>query len=449
MAKDTPELDQDPDSLQEVPSDKTLDNQAPDYVKTPEDELLKSASEDISKDEVPEASQTPKPKRGRKFLIFFIVLLLLGVAGGAYWYLKIYQKPAQPNTQTEQSTDTTTTKQLTYEPQDVAYAFRSKDTLPFNVYLRPVGGGDRSEVQKLKGEAYPTATVHGQNVAFGYDGKLYVSTDGGTTFSNVFHTKAGQYITSVKLSEDGTKLAVAIFVDAGDKSKNFVETMDLTGESASDLFTAKTHNVHLLQWNDDQVVYAGGCNQCDGPTNTPYVYDTKSKKTTELLSSISKATLDNTMVASEDGSKLIYFYGDNPAEELGSTPTAPQTVAVLDISSNKSTTIATVGKAEEKAPNGTNLVRNTLVGFVAGTTTPYYSDAKKLYIYDDGAAHLHYQAAQTIRNVLFVSEENVIASYAKEGFSDFTLANYNTADKKTTTILEGDVNTILFGVTTK
>src|SRR5690606_25224081 len=146
--------------------------------------------------------------------------------------------------------------------------------------------------------------------------------------------------------------------------------------------------------------------------------------------------------------KLVYSSGKtNPNPDgLGATPLAPHTITLLDVESGESTTIGTVGKANEKANNGTALWRDTLVGFMANSTTPYYTDESKLLTVDGTEPTVLYEADKTIVTVLFVNEKSVIASSGTN--DDFVLANFTIANEESTTILEGDAQTVLFGVTT-
>ena len=59
---------------------------------------------------------------------------------------------------------------------------------------------------------------------------------------------------------------------------------------------------------------------------------------------------------------------------------------------------------------------------------------------------LFYESADVIENVDYISDKYVISRTGDP--SDFTMANYDTATKKSVTILQGDNNTTIFGITT-
>ncbi len=411
----------------------------------PDDSLLQSASNGVG-EEVgvpPPAEFKPKKKKGKKVLLFLIVLLLIGASAAAYYYL-VYKKPA-PAPATETPTETPAAN--TFTPENVAYAFREKTSEPYMTYVRPVAGGDRVETGKLSKDYYPNTDVYGQNVVILSGNKLQVSTDGGKTYTQILETEAGQEITSAAFNTDGTKLGIAI-LDT-EKSQNTVSSMELDGQDMATIFTSKDHQgIHLMGWNDQSVVFDTFIPNSDGSAPTPYHYSIESKKSTKLIKSTDGTQTIHAAV-SDDLTKLVYSAGQvaTAADDPFALPLAPHTISIVDVATGESKEVAKVGKADEKAPNGTPLQRDTLVGFAVNSTTPYYTDAGKLFTVSGDESTLLYETKKTLVDVLFASDDTIIASSGTSG--NFALTNFNTESKTTTNILEGDTETILFGVTTK
>lgn len=412
----------------------------------PDDSLLQSAAKNMSDDEVgvpPPSDFKPKSGKGKK-IFFFLFLLALIAGGAAAYYFLVYKKPA-PAPIIETPTEAPAAN--TFTPENVAYAFREKASDPYGIYLRPVGGGERVEVGELSKQYYPNTDIYGQNIVILSDNKLLMSTDGGKTYSQILETEAGQDITSVAFNTDGTKLGVAI-LDT-EKSQNTVSSMGLDGQNAVEIFTSKDHQgISLMGWDDQNVIFDTFTPNSDGNTPNPYHYSVETKKSTRIIKPVSGTQTIHADV-SDDLTKLVYVAAKATlnADDPLALPLAPHTVSIVDIASAETKTIATVGKAGEQANNGTPLQRDTLVGFMVNSTTPYYTDRGKLFTVSGEEPVLSYEADKTIVSVSFVSEKSVIASSGT--YEDFVLTNFDVATEATTTILEGDAQTVIFGVTTK
>ena len=416
---------------------------------SPDDAILKSASNEVNDEMgVPPSESNLKPKKsGKKFFkILFFLLLIAGAAAAAYWYFMIYTKPATAPAPAAPVQETPAAQ--TFEPDSVAYAFRSKDSESFTLFSRPAIGGDRIEASKLgKEDDYPASRVSGQNVVIDFDNKLQMSSDGGKTYTQILETEAGQEITDVAFSADGTKLGVAINDTEGES--NTVSSMDLDGQNAAEIFTSKDHaGIRIMGWDAKTVVYDTFVPNSDGGKFDPHAYSVETKKHTKLIDIDSGSEVISTAV-SDDLTKLVYSSGktDNDSDDPFPMPLAPHTITELVIESGNEEIVGTVGKLGEKAKNGNALPRDTQVGFLINSTTPYYTDQGKLFVADNDEATLAHESDNNIIDVKYVSEDLVIASTGE--FDNFVLSNYSRETKAAITILEGDANTVIFGVTTK
>src|SRR5690606_6978958 len=171
------------------------------------------------------------------------------------------------------------------------------------------------------------------------------------------------------------------------------------------------------------------------------------KKVSNLLSDVDSNTIQAAAV-SHDMSKLVFSQAtvDESGDGLGIAFVAPYKIQVLDISSGDISELATVGEAGEKNPNGTIKIRNVIVGFLAGTNTPFYTDDSALFVGENSSAA--YESDSKIFKVLFVSENSVILSTGEQEV-DYSLVNFDRTSKETANILAGDGNTSLIGVSTK
>lgn len=423
-----------------------------------EEELLQSAAEGVDEaDDQPSRGVKPTvpPKKSKKKpLLFLLILVLVALLGGGVWYfLQNHKSASSANATSKQNqTSTTTTPALTHTLSTVVYAFRASEKEPYSLYYRPALGGDRKEALKLSTSAVVSYyDTRGSNVVVASDDGIYSSTDQGKTYKKVIVLNTGQQVTSLKLSTDGSSMVYGL-LEAG-SGKNTVKSADLDGKNQADLFIADTAGVFIYAWNKAQqrIFYDQGCYFCDGNVPTGLLRDIKAKTVTKVLGP-DKINLATNPVISDDFSTIIYVEGvpvdPSLIDGLGLNAAAPYTVVVFNVKDGKATKLPPIGTKNEKNTNGTVKYRNFSLGFVAGTATPYYAEGMELNLVKDAKPSLLYKADQPFLDVSYVSDTNVLASTGTDT-SDFLLANYSLADKKTTKIFMGDNNTVIFGVTEK
>lgn len=403
------------------------------------------------------ASKQKKPRNKKKILLIASLLVLLIIVGLVLVLVlgkKTKTDPSANDTISGQSSGGASGQvQKSYQPNTVAYAFKVTSTDPLSAFWRPAAGGNRTEVQKLPKEYFPAnKDTTGTNVVFSDDKTVYASTDAGKSYKKVYETTGGEMITSIKLSSTGAKIAVST-VAANYTSGAKVTVMDMDGGNKTDTVSIKEFAIYVIGWNDKQTIYAEGCYGCDGGRKAYKIYDQKTKESKDLLPGVDVRTVESGMAVSEDFTKMVYVQStvdpnikdDGPP---GYHAAAPYEVLLVDLATGKSVKLATVGSKGEKNTNDTYKYRQFSVGFVAGTDTAYYAEGTTLYTAPNNKLSLLYTTEKPILSVSHVGSKSVILS---TGFdtNDFTLSNYNLADKKAVAIFQGDNNTVIFGVTTQ
>ncbi len=404
---------------------------------------------DPSPTEIPDSQNSGSDNKRKLMLVAAAVVILIGGAG-AWWALG-HKKSTTKTTTSNNSSQSANQPALVQsgQPDLVAYAFKEKDTSPYTVYWRPAAGADNKRTQALSldnGVGLSRGDVLGSKVAFNTDKAIYVSSDGGKKYDLVYTLQKDEQITSVKFSSDGGALAVATLPAVNPSTKNSVKSINLTDKQTAALFTSDKLGVFLMNWQRQKqtIIYTEGCTQCDGNTyNEVLVRDLRSNtinKKIALSPDTSKALVAGDVV-SNDGTKLIYSTGlVAPGEGLPGAG-APYTVYELDIASGKTTTIAT-------SDSKTNHI---FVGYQGASTKPYYTFDKQLYAFDasgDGKWNLFFEGGKSILGVFYVGPPMAVVSVGNDT-ADFALTFYTSVKTASNTILQGDNNTQIFGVTTK
>ena len=429
-----------------------------------EDELLKDAAKDLEEPFFEEESQKKKTHKLRKFFIILLVLLLIAGAGAGGWYL-VFKKKIFSKSGTPTATETKETKVVTPDakpvvadvsPSTVAYAFKTGSSEPYTLYYRPATGGDRVVVKKLDSNFnIMYHDVVKSSVVFGSDTMVYASTDAGKSYSVIYQTAGGGVITSLKLSSEGTRLAIGLIPNFGDNVKGKVISVDLKGKDSKDLFEADKYAIYTIGWSDvkQTFAYAEGCYACDGGRSALKLRDLKAKTAKDLVPGSNVKALGGAQAVSDDMTKLVYVESTyDPAIKVegpfGYYSAAPYKVQLLDIETAKLTPLTTIGTKNEKNANGTEKLRQFYVGFLAGTNVPYYAEGNALFTVDGSKPNLELDANAQIFGVYFVTHMAIVSASGKST-DDFSLTHYNGSDKKITSVFTGDNNTVVLGVTTK
>ncbi len=445
--------------------DSPEDKQQPISEETPklseEDSLLQSAVDGMNEAEEEQSTSPSKvtgvsvKKSRKKLWIALLVLMVLGgIAAGVTVLLTKDKKTAGNMTKSQQANAAQQEATLTYEPDLVSYSFRSNQTDPISVYYRPTAGGERKEVMKLnKDESAVLSDTRGQLSVFASDSKIYSSSDGARTYKEVYKQDTSDAIASVKISGDGKRIAFSTVpgVDGTTEDKHYgIYTIGLDGKDKKEITTSEKAALLIIHWNNgaDKIVYSEGCYYCDGPRTAYKMYDMKAKKAEDILPGKDVRTFGYGMAISDDMKQLIYIQGTYDSNQMGTD--APHLVKTVDLSTMKETLVESIGTKGEQNPNGTAKYWTFSLGFLAGTNKAYYSVDTKLYKVEGGKPKLLFTSDADIQRAHYVSDKKVIVE-TKVGTNgtDFLLSNYDVASSKSVQIFEGDVNTLVFGVTTK
>lgn len=452
-------MDQDPTNPQDKTPTSASVPEPPRVSK--EESILQAAASDIGEvDERPMAagpvvSSAPK-KSHKKLWLSIITIVVIAAAGvGAYMLLKKPAKVEAPKTAADQPAVQQVS--ASYIPNTVPYAYRAANADPYTIYYRPAAGGERKEVMKLERDEYPSLSdTVGSTVVFGSDTKLYVSQDSGKTYKVAYTAAGGEAINSVKISFEGTRIAVAVVPDFSNQSKGQVFSIDLNGKNKKSLFDDASA-LYLIGWSEKKqsIAYWQGCYACDGGRTGWKLRNLKADTARDLVKDVDPKTFYYEVTISSDMSTLMYIQTTyDPAIKEEGPPgyysAAPYKVMKADLNANNGgIDIATVGKKQEKNTNGTEKIRHFSLGFLAGTTDGYYAEGTKLNIVSTEGTAVLYQSDQDIVDVYFASEKSVIVATGNLSTSDYALSNYDITAKKSTQIFQGDANTSLFGITTK
>jgi hypothetical protein len=319
-------------------------------------------------------------KKSKKKLLIVILLVLLLAGGAAAAYFLLLKKDATaPATQ-----NATHDQPKTTGPVALSY-IQAQPNSPDTIITIDLSDESKKSSFEIKDyEAIMESDVVGNTIAFTAAPKagntqtaVFYSDDSGFSFNKVFETKQsnnqdslGEQITSIKLSSDGTTIAIGLL--SYSTRKNTVIEIDPSSKNTKDLFTSEEEGVFVNAYQKDvQLIYTTGCYNCGGENPTTiYSYNIKGKKETSLVTT--QATFDRKNIqVNSDFSSLVFAEATLVESEVGNVPSSPYTIKQFDLSGSSSKTLATVDTNDEQVPN-------FAVNFLAQSSTPYYIAGKKV-----------------------------------------------------------------------
>ncbi len=402
--------------------------------------------------------------RKKQIMLGLVIALLIVAASAAVYWFMFKEKPvsqSSSDTSSNSGQDASgTVPSKTVQPDTLSYSFAASSTAAADVFWRPAIGGDRTKVLSLAGTERPNqSVVHGQQVAYVIDiysaephpdAGVWYSSDGGRTFSKIYTLSKDEQITSIQFASEGTELAIALLPEVG--GKNIVKSIDLSTKQAKDLFTADSMGVFIQGYstNSKMLYFKGKYNSDGGIYNKLYSYDLQRKAESTLVDAqngvISSVDVSPDFkqvlyaVATQDTSQpsgdMIFGYIGAPynifRQNLGSTP-------------QESVKEYEVGKLGDKS-------QLTSVGYIPNSKyAMYYAYGNQLFTRStdyERTTTMFYDAAKPIMNVYYI--DNATTTIVASGTSDnFTVSKFDLQTKQATTLLQGDANTSIFGVTTK
>ncbi len=373
-----------------------------------------------------------KKHSSRKILIIGLVCFLLLCTAGLGWFIasQYFIKPEINKKEVQQSQKKTSVENNSVENNSLLvqtqFLFAKTDTAnnKSEIYRRPPGKDESIKVIELPGIL--TAGKYSRlanNVAFVVGSDVYASKDGGESFQKIFTGPVGEDITSIRFSKHQARLTIAVSSSYGEAAKdssfgNKVISINSDGSDEKTLFTTKDIGIYIKDWsvNAGKVLYQSGCNRCDQVPRTTNIYDLKTKVTTKLPLN-DTATLGN-LVLNDAATRVTYTTAFHDAniqiyDSLdGSYYGPPYSFYQYDIALKKNRLALRIGK-KVSSPKSTKDIPGAPVIATAGTKygrQHYYLYQNSIsLLYDDNSTHQLLNIPGTIRDVLFVSEAQVLA----------------------------------------
>jgi len=314
-------------------------------------------------------------------------------------------------------------------------------------------------------DAFPqSADIKGQKVLFTVDNQLFLSQDGGRTYSHVYgDAGSGNVIVSAKLSQDATRIALSEYMPGVDG--NSVKAMDLTGQNQTQLFTTPSSGTAIIGWNDDSVVYRLDYASCDSAPLVCGRYDTNGIVKHNLATGADDAVVpankyimySSDMKVSDDMTHLAFVGGaikkiPQSNGETGYTSKAPYAVIDYNLSTMKSSTLATIQPqpGDDKKP----VDHYVTAGFFYKSNQVYYSADKNIYAASN-TTHPLYSADSIVRRLLLADNTQLIFTQEDETNGSNTYARiYNLQTKDSRKLLDqttmvNQTSMLISSVTTK
>lgn len=389
---------------------------------------------------------------GKKLGIIVGLVLLLLIAAGAVWYFALRDKDtsSQANQDTDQSQGGQTEEQLLTEPDVIAYAHRDSTDVPYKLYTRPATTeGERTEVMVLPEGVYVSqSAAKGRQVAFATEivagstekASIYYSSNAGASYQKIYTDDSeadagnlGTQVTSMVFSTDGKALAAALLPPGGN---NQVTEISLEGSyDKKVLFTADQRGVFLEGYDQtsQQALYAKGCYNCGGVSDKLLYVRNLTSGVEEVLYESEGGSLS--VAVDKDFEKVLVSEGTvGPELELGGQSTvAPYELFMVNIATKEKTPITEV--ADETYG----------IGFMQ-SGRPYVVTANK--VMEAGGSTVPYETSSTLQGAYFVTEDSVVARVGS-ALDEFTLNYFKVGSEAPISILNGDGNTVIFGVALK
>ncbi len=424
-------------------------------------QFVKPETKQVEVEKVPDAPlpsepDTPpkKPKSKKKLLIIIGIVVAVLLTAGALWYFLIRDSGQTAETSQEQQVAEVTEREYEGLPDTVAYAYRDIDSEPYKIYTRPAVSGERAEAMTLPAGVYIShSAVHGNQVVFVTEPEaatdevltIWYSDDAGASYREIYKDEAitaedsiGTQVTSIIFSTDGSVVLAGILpADGG----NQVTELSLDGLNQQKvIFTTDDRGVALEGYDraNQKTLYFSGCYNCDGIIHkTLNLYDESSDSTVTVYDS---PVVQLNVAVKDDFSKVLISEGtsdESTADELGGGLAAPYTIKTIAVEE---------GAVAETLTQVDELV--TEVGYTYADTG-YYVTQQEIIRLNDATPSLAYETAGIIINsgAYFVGEDSVVVAVGE--FFDFALDYFKSGSEAPVNVLQGDANTIVFGVPIK
>lgn len=385
-----------------------------------------------------------KPKKSKKkvFLTLLLVLLLVGSAAATYFFFfkKDATAPSAPAAQVQEQKPTGPVSLVYSNSSDATAADYSLKLSSLTLTDNKKTDFDTEDKSQLSYSA-----IHEQEiVAVGVPSseqqktqKIFYSKDSGVTYVQIYETKESGQITGVDFSSDGSTIIFGLLPT--ESGKNTLTELNPETKATTDIFTTDAAGINIYGYTKGkQIIYRKGCFNCDGtPESKIYSYDIATKKESVIVSSSN--TIGNLAVKNDLSSLLYVDVPTKPATDgLGDITTGPSTIKSLDLATNKTTDLKSLGQA------GTDLTIQ--LGYTTNGN-PYFTDNN--IIYGASASNEISTLFTSTKIILDVHYVGLTEAYTSLGGHDaFTVEKFNVSDQKSTSLFDGKSSTTIVGITT-
>jgi hypothetical protein len=388
----------------------------------------------------------PAPKGGRRKRILAIVVtvLIVSVLFGLWAALQ----GTTPGSETNPPAGDAAGQQPSLQPKGVAYA--SGDPADTGVTLR-LGAldSDQFTTSQTLGKSIfisdwavyqnqvAVATAPGTAGAEGFT--VRYSQDAGKSFKTILsaappeRSNLGDQITSIKFSDDGTKLILAYVAETA--TQNTVKELDPATKATKDLFSVIEKGVLIQGYSPSkkEVYYYAGCFACGGNKSGRLMKRDLSTGAETIAYEDFTYTSVQTVLSRDFSHALMLLSGTTRGSG------GPYEVVEVDLKTKSLTNMLA------NYTDGTDYPK---IGYMDDGKTAYYTRGKSLYQHKDGKATALFTSPQEeFLDVYFVGSKSAIVSFGS--YESSTVSNLDLTSKGATSLFKGDKNTYVFGITSQ
>lgn len=319
------------------------------------------------------------------------------------------------------------------------------------IFRRPPGKDESVKVLELPGAIEPGKYSRlAQQVAFVAGSDIYTSKDGGLSFQKIYSAPSGGDITSIRFSKHDTRLAIAVAegYDAATNSAQFTNTvfsMNSDGTDQKKLFTSPEAGVYIRDWSlkAGVILYQSGCNRCNQVPRTTELYNLETKKTTTLPINDNAAV--GNLVLNNAATRVTYTIAQHdPKIQIydslsGSYYGPPYSFYQYDIKTKKDRIALRIGKKVVDPKSSKDIPAPPVI---ATASTQYGRQHYYLYqntislLYDDNSTKNLLTISGNLREVLFVSEAQVLAIVGTD--QSWELMSFDPKNKTSQALFKGE-----------
>lgn len=409
-------------------------------------------------DDLPEVSHDVHHKfliiGGIVFVVFILVAVIFAFMG---------QAPKQ-TTEKDSARKTTSDESGSIENNSLLvqtqFMYAQVDTTQqkTTIFRRPEGADVSQKVIEVSGVFKETQyTRLSGNVAFAIGQDVYTSSDSGISFKKIFTSRPSEEVTSLRFSKHKAKLLVAVTNAygnvAGTQYGNHLYKMDVDGANQEKVLELSDVGVFIKDWSIESgnILYQSGCNKCDQATRTSAIYSVKTKKTINLP--VQDGNRIGNLALNDAGTKTIYSTAlhDPTISVYGSLKNGyygpPYEIRKYDINNKQDRVVQKIGKRLTNPKSYDVIPLQPLIataGTKYGRQHYYLYDGKITLLYDDNHTEYLMDAPKNLKDVLFVSEEQVLVTIKNE--SGWKLVSFIPSSKSQQVLFEATSNDIPLGM---